>query len=492
MEKQEDESFICLCENFKEKIETKNECDQNDLNHLIALTEKHFSSSNQLGHKFINYVLVQTLKLIVQKSSEFLHLKNYFDSNDLSDSSERATKRINFYVQFLKYSIKAHQSCFEAVQKIFSESGYLIKWFLKSTTNSKENELKLNLISLTKKILKVILNQYKSKLPVSQLEIYYVDVFQLLKNLSPFSFKEIAEFDKRLPVMHLPAKYIQLTRFVLAQLKDFGTTSNEFIQQRDLFLCNLIHQISDITLMKSLKEMNKSNKSSITISSNYLYSSFIALNIQLVFCQKTEQNFLDFYEFLRCMFDTEPKSDLDLIYSQQDDDFMVDFNLNYLEIQINYEKQETSTRNNDMIAYLFEFNLNAHVLFFKLIKSISFDYEIILDWLLSNETNFLTYLVRYFKYLINELNLFGFANLKRLLSKIQVEQTSTKASSRISTKQPNKLFQQMDCSQLEQIFEFLNELFLKMKTMKHLFPYNCEPLIKLLKNIVEFEEVKQK
>ncbi len=39
----------------------------------------------------------------------------------------------------------------------------------------------------------------------------------------------------------------------------------------------------------------------------------------------------------------------------------------------------------------------------KLMASISFDYEIILNWLIENQTNFLVYFLKYLKYLLNDL-----------------------------------------------------------------------------------------
>ena len=87
---------------------------------------------------------------------------------------------------------------------------------------------------------------------------------------------------------------------------------------------------------------------------------------------------------------------LNLIYVGQDDDKMIDFNLDFLNYQLKVEKLSGPTKN------LFEFDFNYNILFTKLAASVSFDYQVFIDWLISNETNFLTYLVKYLKCLLNE------------------------------------------------------------------------------------------
>ncbi len=47
---------------------------------------------------------------------------------------------------------------------------------------------------------------------------------------------------------------------------------------------------------------------------------------------------------------------------------------------------------------------------------ISFDYEVIINWLIENQTNFLTYIVKYLKYLNNETDQFKFLNIQKIFS----------------------------------------------------------------------------
>ncbi len=82
----------------------------------------------------------------------------------------------------------------------------------------------------------------------------------------------------------------------------------------------------------------------------------------------------------------------DILFTELDDDCLIEFNLVCLECQLS--KKETE---------LWAFTLNSHVLFVKLMASISFDYEIILNWLIENQTNFLVYFLKYLEYLLNDL-----------------------------------------------------------------------------------------
>ena len=47
---------------------------------------------------------------------------------------------------------------------------------------------------------------------------------------------------------------------------------------------------------------------------------------------------------------------------------------------------------------------------------ISFDYEVIINWLIENQTNFLIYIVKYLKYLNNETDQFKFLNIQKIFS----------------------------------------------------------------------------
>jgi hypothetical protein len=157
---------------------------------------------------------------------------------------------------------------------------------------------------------------------------------------------------------------------------------------------------------------------------------------------------------------TEPSCfKLSLIYDpQQDDDLIVDFNLLCLNILL-----KRMHLNVKFLSQLFDAELNVHRLFINMLdKFVSFKYETIIDWLISNETNFLLYFLRYVKFLCNDLELCGLDNLNRALGQL-------------NTGKP--LLSQIE---LKTVTQFLTEILGKLKKLKKSFPYNCEPLIKAL------------
>lgn len=91
--------------------------------------------------------------------------------------------------------------------------------------------------------------------------------------------------------------------------------------------------------------------------------------------------------------------------------------------------------------------LNPHKLFGCLMKSVNFDCDLLVDWLISNETQFLEYFMRYLKYFQNNYSLFN-DNL----------------------------------NEIKKLFIKLNN---KIKKSEKHFPYNCKPLLKLLDRINE-------
>lgn len=134
----------------------------------------------------------------------------------------------------------------------------------------------------------------------------------------------------------------------------------------------------------------------------------------------------------------------DLIYSGVcDDTQQIEFNLTCL------ERCLTTSRR----SFVFENYLNPTRLFWKLVSSV--DLELVVEWLITSETRFLVYLLKYLKYL-----------------------TSTKPS----------------VEKLERVLRgdgdttafvgFLADLNAKLSSLKRSFPYNCTPLLKLLTSIL--------
>ena len=158
----------------------------------------------------------------------------------------------------------------------------------------------------------------------------------------------------------------------------------------------------------------------------------------------------------------------DLIYSACDDDSAIDFNLSCLNYQLSLavrDTHDTQRKEEDesrvSFRQLFAQSsgaLNYKRLFYRLAASISFDAQLVVDWLISNETNCLVYLVKFLKLLLNELQ-----NDTALVK------------------------QNEDC--LVRVVRLLEELCAKIKRIKTHFPYNCEPLIKLLDRLLAYKIV---
>lgn len=164
----------------------------------------------------------------------------------------------------------------------------------------------------------------------------------------------------------------------------------------------------------------------------------------------------------------------DSINTSLDDDVIINYNLSCLVKQTMFEKSSQDIE-------LFEFELNMHVLFVKLLASISFDHQILLDWLITNETNFLVYLVKYLKSLNHELSS-GRKKLLKLFSKTNENRLKSFDESLAGKNHGDISIGEF---YLRKSFKTLIDLTKKIKKVKRSFPYNCSPLIKLLDSFVE-------
>lgn len=211
---------------------------------------------------------------------------------------------------------------------------------------------------------------------------------------------------------------------------------------------------------KVLKICAESNVLNSIANIEYLHAKMITFIIELFF--KSNQN-IELNEVC---------SKLDLIFTGLDDDLLIDFNLICLQQQLKTKSQ------------LFEFDLNSHVLFVKLMASVTFDYEVLINWLCDNETNFLIYFVKYLKYLINELNVNRLDNINRLFSNDkQFEIFHSVLGDEIETKKKPFIGKYY----LSRTLTLLIELKDKIKRLNNHFGYNINPLIKLLEQISLFK-----
>jgi hypothetical protein len=180
--------------------------------------------------------------------------------------------------------------------------------------------------------------------------------------------------------------------------------------------------------------------------------------------------------FVGVYFDVDGRSKFDLVFQTgQDDDTLIDFNFYCLQRELELNNSDESIR------LLFNYHLNAHVLFAKLLISISYDYQVLLDWLISNETNFLAYLVKYSKHLINEFNKQKLDHIRETLAKI--DENSQFDFSKFKLGRLNRERQAQANDSLTKIFELFKVLGSRIKRLKSLFPYNCEPLLRLIEKI---------
>jgi hypothetical protein len=172
----------------------------------------------------------------------------------------------------------------------------------------------------------------------------------------------------------------------------------------------------------------------------------------------------DNFNKLQDAFYTSNAFKLSSIYeTQQDDTLIVDFN--FLCLNIVSKKRHENVR---FLRGLFDSELNFNLLFIKMLDSfIGFNYETIIDWLISNETNFLLYFLRYLKYLWNDIDLHNFDNMNRALGMLNANRPIMKQV------------------HFDMVFNFLQLVLSKLKTLKKSFPYNCEPLIKALDKVLD-------
>jgi len=126
---------------------------------------------------------------------------------------------------------------------------------------------------------------------------------------------------------------------------------------------------------------------------------------------------------------------------------------------------------------------------------ISFDYEVIINWLIENQTNFLIYIVKYLKYLNNETDQFKFLNIQKIFS-IQNENKFMNFQQILINQKP-KMIKRKKNSKLNELcigetymrksFSLLCELKLKISKISKNIGYNVNPLIRLLDKITIIE-----
>ena len=100
--------------------------------------------------------------------------------------------------------------------------------------------------------------------------------------------------------------------------------------------------------------------------------------------------------------------------------------------------------------------MSPHHLFVELLQKVAFDSSVLLDWLTSNETQFLSYYLKYLKYLANNFSAFVFL-----------------CDSIFERSAVNSVITTLKClrSSIEKLIS------------KDLFPYSVAPLLKVMSTV---------
>ena len=255
-------------------------------------------------------------------------------------------------------------------------------------------------------------------------------------------------------------KFIKSVDFLLKSLE----THNKYAEPIGLQIEQFHSKFYNYLLKSDLFENKNYLEAGDDVILNCIYSRSIVILCRVYFYLINTSNSVQLEEnFLT--------SKLDILFINLDDDLIIEFNLNCLQNQLKHGEQS-----------IFEFDLNSHVLFVKLMASVSFDYQVLIDWLISNETKFLAYLVRYLKHLTCELQTFKLVNLNRLFGALN-------ASKFVRFNQVlSKNIDQSEKNLLYESFQLLSRLNKKIKKLKRNFPYNCEPLIKILDKLLDLNK----
>ncbi len=206
-------------------------------------------------------------------------------------------------------------------------------------------------------------------------ETFPVNSMEYLKYLLKYNLPSIISL--RFTGLLLGSKLIKCVQYLLKCLRD----KNEHRNKSDEFTeC----------LMEILTESEIHNEKRLYTEQKEFYAKLVAFYIRLNLNHNQIDSLNLKSKIKTSIYETSLKQDI--LFTELDDDCLIEFNLVCLECQLS--KKETE---------LWAFTLNSHVLFVKLMASISFDYEIILNWLIENQTNFLVYFLKYLKYLLNDL-----------------------------------------------------------------------------------------
>jgi hypothetical protein len=407
---------------LKENQKIKNDYDFNNLKSIyynqIVPYYKECTESDKL---IIDYLLI--------KINDSLY--KYFNQslNNLINITNEQFESLNLKIEisFLT-NVAKNEDGNSLVDILFIQKSTKCLHFIDEYLKDSDDDFKIKILIMIKNILKSMLNSnldYDELISIKAKILFNFDSFMNLENI------------------YLMIKYLKIIDLVIEKHHKIS----QLKQLVETFIQYLITNYNG--LIKFIKKKCDFKETKITSIDhtvyNHLYIKIIMISLKsLMIIRK------DLYKPIYESIDDEK---IDLIYKQGiDDDQIINFNLYFLDMQLNQQNKEEN---------LFDSRLNVHRLFFKLVSSISFDYEIIVEWLISNETSFLKYFVKYLKIFINDLVIID-------------ESTSDERQLR------NKCLNSSEINQIVSLFKQLN---VKIDSMKRSFPYNCQPLIKLLNKV---------
>lgn len=219
------------------------------------------------------------------------------------------------------------------------------------------------------------------------------------------------------------------------------------------FIDNTLNQIIDFhanfqCIETGLNDLIKKNALANTLELTVYLSIYSNRNLSLDGLDK----------FKKILISEDKQFKPDIIYSGiYDDNQQIEFNLICLERRLqSINKKELSNAS----EFLFDFYLEPSLQFWKLSSSIAFDSELVIEWLITSETKFLIYFLKFLKYLYADLVKNKLSNLERIF------------------------YRTNDLTNQARLFSFLKKIYSKLSSLKRSFPYNCTPLLKLLINIL--------
>ena len=436
----QDDNLNWIANEFLKDLKQKQNTDSADFEKCLSI-----SKAQNYKSKLLEYQLSKAGCLILcnYKSEEQL----FYDISQLIYCNpSRASTILPSLTHYFKFKLEKAESVSNNVFKLLQS---LIANF---ETSSNENST-INQLVFLKLVFKNC-NRFKISsmeedwIQFLQYSIEYLDSLAINKVL--FKSSRLSRFTN----IYLLNKYMKCVTLLWLDVKGLFDISTDLLNKKDQFLNNCLENLLD-----EFGEIELLNDKTLIFRVLFMVLKILAsISNDLTTSQAYSTRLHSIFYLRASEFKLEQafKSD-----QEQDDDLIIDFNYFCLNYELNKNKKKFL-----LMDELVDLNLNGHYLFFNLLHYfISFDYEIIIDWLISNETNCLVYFLSYLKYLFNDLEKNKLENLNKKINYFNQQN-------------------EKNCISLLDFVKFLNKIYFKIKKMKKSFPYNCDPLVKILEKVL--------